>query len=1443
MGKEIYCPVEHGWQGLSEALSKAVAGDTVRLGSGTYTGQTSLTIPESVQLIGNGESILINAGSAPTVLVDKANVRIHAVGFQATPAQQTLVHIHCTQGVEISGCTLEGGGTANCGVLADRSLDVKISDSTIRKFSNKIGLRAGLLVFESTTGSIRDNDLSEGSCGIVLARSLATQGIPSIADIERNRCHENEADGIAFCSSNGRAEGNECWGSRTGSGIVAFRGKESLDTPSQIELIGNRCYDNELEGIAFLSSNGRAEGNECWGSRTRCGILAQRSEVAPDAPSQVALIRNHCHDNELNGITFLSSNGRAEDNECWGSRKLGGISIERDSISPHAPSEVELIGNRCHDNKNNGITFLSSNGYAEGNECWGSRTQCGIVVLRAKIPPNAPSQAELISNRCYDNAASGIVFESGTGRAEGNECWHNGRDTIELLGGASVAITSHHVQPSQDPATLRTRSWSHHPLGAWLLVDKDGVSGAESLASYLWSGGCRDCFKRFWNPPENDDTAGATLTVAKEQRAPAYNTDFPAASGNNRHSPTAARCYRVRREAAGDAPDAIVPRRIASEDPFWSSKRRPGDGLASLSALLTKFGTACGRALRGKKGRDGYKVPFPRWAIGLVSANEPALDAWLSDAQARLTDVTSDLVHGSNPPEKLVCIEFDMLGLGTVPAAENPIGLIDQKFLAGKSVLQRIGLWVEAILFMPALQGVTLFAIWALAAFGLFAYQTQFEFWTEPINLETLSKHWMDFTAGFAANRMKYAAMGLSLILLLVLLINRVMPSPLLRIPLQAFWDWLKEMEVPGLNFVAKFFSGVAKRAAKWQAWIRPLTHSDSSRRLWIRRRVYGRRWFEGLRWQALPPVLLVVRNIDVPPPSLRQEMRELLEACPRRQGVVLIIQMHGMSMLVSGFVDVWFDADCQDTPPELETFIVHDLDSARIPVAERPQAENIKGDFDAIANRLGTVLGWPVGDRSDLVNSIAHPRPSSDELLPAMILGATPHMHMQIRRPIVTKEIYAPELRALLTPYAEVLNSLSNDNGMSAVESVVNSAISNVEHLEDCAKNADGLLLVDLQDHGRRMTREWIGRVGYRVHLAGALRALFSEGNGSADLYLAKLVACGELYQLTTLPDVLLKGDWQRAPLHAEAACFLMMDRLSLAPVQDFPQLKKAWQDLVEYLRKPLATCGNASQVARLCMAVLNAKALYLKDVERSEEAQLKQVINHPFAALPTEATTVWVAFAQEIQTTLQALSRREPATALQLMNAKLAQDWVALPEGFKEALRAQIPGLRRHWLRRMGHATSTDELYALAIQMREQPALLTATLGAMASASTRQTNPGDLEKIADAMMALRGSVERRTDDIQIPILAGLNSKAAIEAARHLLIDESWRSKLCEALRAGEVKASELALAASKLDTDVDCIALGVHGQLHSIMLRCLDKSPNQKEDSLLKELVLVGA
>jgi nitrous oxidase accessory protein NosD len=341
-------------------------------------------------------------------------------------------------------------------------------------------------------------------CGCaVRAKGLGRTGIEFVQSCEI-RAVDNAVSGaslgIRLSSTRGHLEQNAC--SANFHGIVLQRSEHSPDAPSAAVLRGNRCHDNVSTGIMLVSSTSDAvEANECWANGDS-GIVLQRDPKSPNAPSAAVLRGNRCHDNALIGIVLYSStSGAVEANECWANGG-NGIALQRDPKSPNAPSDAVLRGNRCHNNASTGIVFVSSTSDAvEDNAAWNNRG-CGID-LKGSDKTGHPSNALLRNNVFQGNRVNPIHFSASTGSASSNRFKghdHNGVLVDKPQFHANIAdpkLSDNIVDKTLDLPSMFLPDLRAALADAQLRSPRAKPLSEEGLADFLISGSSGG-FRTFW---------------------------------------------------------------------------------------------------------------------------------------------------------------------------------------------------------------------------------------------------------------------------------------------------------------------------------------------------------------------------------------------------------------------------------------------------------------------------------------------------------------------------------------------------------------------------------------------------------------------------------------------------------------------------------------------------------------------------------------------------------------------------------------------------------------------------------------------------------------------------------------------------------------------------------------------------------------------------------
>lgn len=333
---------------LEEAVRRAPAGATIRLGPGTYRLTKPLEIRKALRLIGAGmdrteivsdvEGYVVRfSGAGPFVAEDLtfrhrseavADVVVVDGGEVAFARSRFTGAVHTPGRGERAGLRLQGdtsGMVQDCMIDGNDSTGIMIinqAQPTLEGNTITDNTEVGIAYFDDAGGVARQNKCSaNGWNGI----GVNEQARPTL---ERNVCANNGRSGIAyFGSAGGVARANESSGNG-GSGIY-------VSGEAQPALEGNICTDNEEAGIAYFdNAGGVARGNEC----TRNGM----DGIYVDEQAQPTLEENICRDNEEAGIAYWgNAGGVARGNECAGN--VVGIFIAETA----AP---DLIANDCYDN-------------------------------------------------------------------------------------------------------------------------------------------------------------------------------------------------------------------------------------------------------------------------------------------------------------------------------------------------------------------------------------------------------------------------------------------------------------------------------------------------------------------------------------------------------------------------------------------------------------------------------------------------------------------------------------------------------------------------------------------------------------------------------------------------------------------------------------------------------------------------------------------------------------------------------------------------------------------------------------------------------------------------------------------------------------------------------------------------------------------------------------
>ena len=1198
-------------------------------------------------------------------------------------------------------------------------------------------------------------------------------------------------------------------------------------------------HNNGEGGIVFYESIGTVQGNDCWRNRNGPGISIRIS-------SNVAVASNLCHHNLLGGgIVFYSSTGTADDNACWGNRQGFGISV-------WGESETAVNRNRCYDNEQAGICFDHSKGSAEGNESWANRTRHGICVQNQ-------SEVVLTGNRCHSNAGAGIVFTASAGQAEDNICWGN-EEGNELVVDVSSVVRGHHATARPVDERFGAGIPTAHPLHDWLLRRFDESPEPEaspamrlqlpesisivsprsereraaSLASYLATGGCSRCFEDFWS---QTDAAGATPGTA-----------------------TVRGMYEVFR-SRDDARGATIQPVEQKTGATWADAR---PGLDALKALVPTLGKDWA-GLRRKQGRSidarrtsrSAGATASRWSVALVSADTEGLEHWLTDPGER--EAISVLVATSlqEPVEVPAPLQLDMLARVDSPATGSSIDARAARFLE-QHVLPDLGSararWRARFQVDMRLRECLLLVLLPVALASLvFAAMIAMEVANGPSHfvrllfspdalLPELRTRSLSMASGDLPWELALAAVS-SLFwfaLMFCACWNRALPWSLKLMPP----EHLLKSALEALNLqqpYARFVSLLNLLAERM--------HSPDAWRRWLQRQVYGRRRFA---WRNRPPrlTLIAVRHMDTCNESEASALRTLLASCPEGDAVLMVTQMPGLSMLVDGYLEVWFpgtqEAQTQSLP--MRAFLLHDALSASFPGAGGFDAPTHQADRESATRKLGDLLGWPVERQEGLANTLV----SNDawgitDLLPALVLGSTPAMYMQVSRlneetddtvPHREDNTVSGRFRKELEFFNETIETLeAEETGCMPPIPGAGPNLGTIDDLQAMVQRADALQLAKAD--GRLL---WIGRVGHRLELAHAVRDLYSAKGRNCKVYLAELLAISCRYHLQRVldaiddPQIDAEGI-KRLPLHMEAAVFLLQEQLALSP-ETSTLFVERWSRLAQVLARPAAsTASDPSAGVSAAMPSPSARLpsfqqlciLWLKAIDALRSAGIKVPGSDEMSAKLDDAISrswgdrnalapdgsFWTSFVDDIACVLFELAILPLELAQARLKARLGQDWFHLPDRYKTHLLERLPALTEQFAEQymdvLARQKTADALLRVLEPLRHAPAWTTAALGALTSAAHRASGLSSdtdthLQRAAETLLELqrRHAGAWPATGVRIPVLPCVVTSAAM-----ILLSDHRNELLAFFDNATNMRAEIRSL------EQIEGIALGRHGRL----------------------------
>jgi nitrous oxidase accessory protein NosD len=1260
------CRVEDGWPGIAANLALARPGDTVRVSAGVFSGSDTLVVPSGVALQGEDGARLEFSGDGPAIMsCDTADIVIEGlaivslarnIGKRVLPwsapiaadddamTEWGLVFLNGCRDTRIARLELTGQRDEEWlrGIAIRSGSAVLVERCAISEFGG-----SGISLLSSQGCELQGNRVAACANGIVLGRSPSSPSVASSAVLRGNRCHDNRWAGIVLFSSCSEAvEDNECWGNMTG--ISLQRDSDAPDQPSRAVLRGNRCHDNRQAGIVLFSSCSDAiEENQCWGNHT--GIVLQRDPKFPDQPSRAVLRGNRCHGNRQSSILLISCESDAiEDNECW-ENGLYGIVLQRDSDAPDQPSRAVLRGNRCHDNGKAGIILFSSESDAiEDNECWGNKFH-GISLERDSDAPDQPSRAVLRGNRCHDNGGAGIVlFSSESDAIEDNECWGNGTSGIALDRGSNTA----------DPPS---RAVLHGNLlydnsHAGLVAEPDSLAGMRG--NRVWGNAGASTIRLadgagFRAPRIDELASGAdrsqTEIVARQRsRSPggsvaerldrAATKDPDALAGFVAGDGCAGCLVRYRNvvetpvpEGAVDAPDVPAFRFDRAEANGRIVFRRDpvqGSGVSATFWRLVNDATI-GRtrtAVLGVVSGDDGPVEGLLGEIATVEAARTSGDVAVADLRGGLQSLLRNMQLSGSSIATPVPVDYAPRSAAAMAGAVPAHALLEEALVTDRPV------WRERLLqylLGPAPLAHVAFLAGLTASFVGFAFAKGFDGPATDVLaalgffVSTISIQFWDIGA--------IAGSVIAAPLVLLRLTNLFYPSRL------RFWDdWIND-RVTNWPLVGSRLALPERPKGPW--------------RRWIRRRLFG-----GLTRPTVS--VIVIRHPDQWLDEDAEALRSIAEMRRADQSLFILVQLQSASQIASGLVAPWFvDGDKLALSPGDTLDLLMLAPEAPLDVDRPPE---VMPD----AARTFGIEDLDEEQRRNVHAGIRDDRWSLADVLPMLVLGSTPASPMRLSRYAETSvsENFAPQLVAELQPYARFI---SGDAELTP--SIGGSA--DLDRLHRSLTAAPSVLLLRRQERRGRGIRDlfdYVGRSAYRQAMAEALGHVLAGDDQLRRAYIWTMVACGELFNLLRLLDVLKRplADVEAVSLverHLQAALQLKEERGAFR-LEDGQErvLEAHWKAVMaafETIAPPEDTAAR-----RFAVHVL-AQLLTLCDGERFARPPLALAI----AESATVPANLQEALEGEIARHLATLAELDRRYARDLLNRQFETSWARWADWLK--------------------------------------------------------------------------------------------------------------------------------------------------------------------------------
>ncbi len=353
---------------ISEAISKANAGDVIYVGAGTY--QESLEISKSgsdsdlISLIadtnGNytkdqGEVVIQGTGNH-TLEIDSNNY-IKIFGFRIKEASSSAIFINGANNIFFSNNIVESAD--------GDAFEIQSSTNVEIKGGQVISNNSGIYFNNCSNCLVKNNSISQNQGYGIKAEN--SQGL----EISFNSISSNSGNGIELYSSSNASILNNSLVSNSGAGIKFFSFSDSecrnnilasndlegvfLDNSSNILVKNNLIYSNKKSGIKS-TNNSTILGlsNNTITKNSEDGILAESSQ-------QITIEDNIISNNSGIGVSAISCTSTESDynNVFNNSSQYSGILAGENSTNTD-PLFADLAGNNFHLSENSSCFDIGS---------------------------------------------------------------------------------------------------------------------------------------------------------------------------------------------------------------------------------------------------------------------------------------------------------------------------------------------------------------------------------------------------------------------------------------------------------------------------------------------------------------------------------------------------------------------------------------------------------------------------------------------------------------------------------------------------------------------------------------------------------------------------------------------------------------------------------------------------------------------------------------------------------------------------------------------------------------------------------------------------------------------------------------------------------------------------------------------------------------------------